>query len=43
MKGTVYGDRLPRGRQVEKGWKPLLWSFVMHIKDDNLLELRNLI
>jgi len=22
MKGTVYGNRLPRGRQVKKGWEP---------------------
>jgi len=23
MKGTVYGNRLPRGTQVEKGWERL--------------------
>ena len=22
MKGTIYGNRLPRGRQVKKGWEP---------------------
>jgi hypothetical protein len=23
MKGTIYGNRLPRGTQVKKGWEPL--------------------
>ena len=24
MKRTFYGNKLPRGTQVEKGWEPLL-------------------
>jgi len=24
MKGTIYGNRLPRGVQVKKGWEPLI-------------------
>ena len=24
MKGTVYGNRLPSGMQVKKGWEPLI-------------------
>jgi len=24
MKGTIYGNRLPRGTQVKKVWEPLL-------------------
>jgi len=24
MKGTIYGNRLPRGTQVKKGWEPLV-------------------
>jgi len=24
MKGTIYGNRLPRGMQVKKIWEPLL-------------------
>jgi hypothetical protein len=24
MKDTIYGNRLPRGTQVKKGWEPLL-------------------
>jgi len=24
IKGTIYGNRLPRGTQVEKGWDPLV-------------------
>jgi hypothetical protein len=27
MKGTVYGNRLPRGTQVEKSWETLSLSF----------------
>ena len=23
MKGTIYGNTLPRNRQVKKGWEPL--------------------
>jgi hypothetical protein len=23
MKGTFYGNRLPMGKQVKKGWEPL--------------------
>jgi hypothetical protein len=23
IKGTIYGNRLPRGMQVKKGWEPL--------------------
>jgi len=27
MKGTIYGNRLPRGTQVKKGWELLiLWE-----------------
>jgi hypothetical protein len=26
MKGTVYGNRLPRGMQVKRGWEPLMYS-----------------
>jgi hypothetical protein len=25
MKGTIYGNRLPRDTQVKKGWEPLVW------------------
>jgi len=24
MKGTVYGNRLPRGMEVKEGWDPLV-------------------
>jgi hypothetical protein len=23
MKGTIYGKRLPKGKQLKKGWEPL--------------------
>jgi hypothetical protein len=37
MKGTVYGNRLPRGTQVKKGWEPLkLVSSVMLCKSDSV-------
>ena len=26
MKGTIYGNGLPRGTQVKKGWEPLLYT-----------------
>jgi len=26
MKGTIYGNRLPRGTQVLKGWELLLYT-----------------
>jgi hypothetical protein len=26
MKGTIYGNKLPRGTQVKKGWEPLMYS-----------------
>jgi hypothetical protein len=35
MKGTIYGNRLPRGTQVKKkkGWEPLLFVFGASRKD----------
>ena len=26
MKGTVYGNSLPRVTEVKKGWEPLYWN-----------------
>ena len=26
MKGTIYGSRLLRGKQVEKGWESLIYG-----------------
>ena len=39
MKGTIYGSRLPRGTQVEKGWGPL----VRAVRNLNLKLLSTLI
>jgi len=30
MKGTIYGNRLPRGTQVKKGWAPLCCGIAPH-------------
>ena len=31
MKGTIYGNRLPRGTQVKKGWGPL--TYILKIQN----------
>jgi hypothetical protein len=34
MKGTIYGNRLPTGTQVEKGWEPMGYGNKINTKNN---------